>query len=64
MKKRIISINGGPVKTNSSFGRYAVSCTFEFTYDNGVKRTMNGQELFWRVADARKFCKQLEAVTA
>lgn len=64
MQKRAIEVKSEPRKVNSTFGRYAVDCSFEFTYNNGERRIMDGQEMFWRIVDARKFCKQFEAVTA
>lgn len=58
MAKRIKSVNGEPVKTNSSFGNYAVPCTFEFKYNNGIIKLMDGEELFWTDKKAREFYKQ------
>jgi hypothetical protein len=66
MIKRILKVNGEPMKTNSSFGNYAVPCTFEFTYNSGINKIMDGEEMFWTAKKAREFYKHytLKAVTA
>ena len=64
MIKRIIKVNGEPTKTNSSFGNYAIPCTFEFTYNNGIKKVIDGEEMFWTAKKAKEFYNHVVRVGA